>query len=138
MASYSFYNGIYAKTEDISIPLTDRAMYFGDGIYDAAIGRNGKIFLLDEHLDRLYGNAPKLSIPVGYTREEMTEKLSAAYNKAAEQYGMSVAEVGKAFLVIAAFLFRPRSCRFRKGREHLTLGFNLPNPRGAEILVGEG
>lgn len=32
------------------------------------------------------------------TREEMTEKLSAAYNKAGTLYGMRVAEVGKAFL----------------------------------------
>ena len=75
MSGYSFYNGTFAETEDIAIPLTDRALYFGDGIYDAAIGRNGRIFLLEEHLDRLYGNAPKLSIPVGYTREQMTDIL---------------------------------------------------------------
>ena len=35
---------------------------------------------------------------LGLTREEMTEKLSAAYNKAAEKIGARVAEVGKAFL----------------------------------------
>ena len=32
------------------------------------------------------------------TREEMTEKISLSYNKAATRYGMRVAEVGKAFL----------------------------------------
>lgn len=35
---------------------------------------------------------------LGLTRAEMMEKLSAAYNKAGERYGMQVAEVGKAFL----------------------------------------
>ena len=75
MASFSYYNGTYANTEDIVLPLTDRSLYFGDGIYDAALGRGGKIFLLDEHLDRLYGNAPKLSMPIGYTKEEMTDIL---------------------------------------------------------------
>lgn len=75
MSTYSYYNGAYAPTEEISIPLTDRALYFGDGIYDAAIGRNGSIFLLEEHLDRLLGNAPKLSIPVPYEREELREIL---------------------------------------------------------------
>ena len=35
---------------------------------------------------------------LGLTREEMTEGLSLAYNKAGGLYGMSVAEVGKAFL----------------------------------------
>jgi len=35
---------------------------------------------------------------LGLTGEEMTEKLSLAYNKAAKLYDMRVAEVGKAFL----------------------------------------
>lgn len=35
---------------------------------------------------------------LGLTREQMTEKLSLAYNKAAKLYDMRVAEVGKAFL----------------------------------------
>ena len=35
---------------------------------------------------------------LGLTREEMTEKLSKAYNSAAEKVGARVAEVGKAFL----------------------------------------
>ena len=35
---------------------------------------------------------------LGLTREEMTERLSAAYNKAGKLYGARVAEVGKAFL----------------------------------------
>ena len=35
---------------------------------------------------------------LGITREEMTNKISLAYNKAAEFYGATVAEVGKAFL----------------------------------------
>lgn len=38
---------------------------------------------------------------LGLTREEMTEKLSLAYNKAGQIYGMDVAEVGKAFLAYA-------------------------------------
>ena len=39
---------------------------------------------------------------LGLTREEMTEKLSIAYNKAGKAYGARVAEVGKAFLAYAA------------------------------------
>lgn len=33
----------------------------------------------------------------GFTSEEMTEKLSAAYNEVGARYGIKVAEVGKAF-----------------------------------------
>ena len=35
---------------------------------------------------------------LGLTREEMTEKLSLAYNAAGERFGARVAEVGRAFL----------------------------------------
>ncbi len=38
---------------------------------------------------------------LGLTREEMTEKLSASYNKAGCLFGARVAEVGKAFLTYA-------------------------------------
>lgn len=38
---------------------------------------------------------------LGLTREEMTEKLNAAYHKAGRLFGARVAEVGKAFLAYA-------------------------------------
>ena len=47
------------------------------------------------------------------TREEMTEKLSQAYNKAAELHGMRVAEVGKAFLQ-----YEPRNNLYNKDHSH--------------------
>ena len=31
------------------IPMTDRGFTFGDGVYDATMARNQKIFALDEH-----------------------------------------------------------------------------------------
>ena len=63
MRSYSYYNGTFAPTNEIRIPLTDRAIYFGDGVYDAAIGKDGRIFLADEHIKRFISNAKKISIP---------------------------------------------------------------------------
>ena len=45
-------------------------------------------------------DSPNLA-ELGLTREEMTEKLSLAYNKAGMQFGAKVAEVGKAFLAYA-------------------------------------
>ena len=46
----------------VNIPLTDRALFFGDGVYDAAIGRNGKIYLKDLHINRLLSNAKRIGI----------------------------------------------------------------------------
>ena len=67
----AYYNGIFSNKKDIKIPLTDRAVFFGDGIYDAAIGRNGKIFMLKEHIDRFLSNAKAVDIPFCMDREKL-------------------------------------------------------------------
>lgn len=76
MKGLAYYNGVFGSREDISIPLSDRSIFFGDGIYDAAIGKNGKVFLLEEHVDRLLGNAKRLGIPCALTKEKLSELLT--------------------------------------------------------------
>lgn len=72
---YAYYNGKFGRYEDITVPLSDRALFFGDGVYDAAVGRDGKIFLIDEHSDRLFKNAAKLRIIPPVSREELNKIL---------------------------------------------------------------
>ena len=55
--SIAYYNGRICEVGEVAIPLTDRAVFFGDGIYDAAIGRCGRIYLEDEHIERFITNA---------------------------------------------------------------------------------
>ena len=71
----AYYNGLFTTRDKILIPLTDRALFFGDGIYDAAIGRNGKIFLLDDHIDRFFDNAKALDIPIELDRKKLKSVL---------------------------------------------------------------
>lgn len=62
MKGYAYYNGIFGTCDDIKIPLTDRTIYFGDGVYDMIIGHDGSIFLFDEHSERLFSNLKSLNI----------------------------------------------------------------------------
>lgn len=76
----AFYNGTYLSKTEVKIPLCDRSVYFGDGIYDAAIGRNGKIFMLEEHIKRFVSNADRLNIPIPFSvslLEEILVKLAS-------------------------------------------------------------
>ena len=41
---YAFYNGELCERDNIKVPLSDRSIFFGDGIYEALIGGNGKIY----------------------------------------------------------------------------------------------
>ncbi len=58
----AYYNGEFTRIDDLKIPLSDRSVYFGDGIYDAFIGRNGRIYLKEEHLLRFFANAERMDL----------------------------------------------------------------------------
>lgn len=71
MNSYAYYNGDFGKSEDIKIPLSDRSIYFGDAVYDAAIGRYEFIMWEGEHIDRFLANAKRLGIEHSYTKRRL-------------------------------------------------------------------
>lgn len=75
MKNLGYYNGKYDEMENMSIPMSDRVCFFGDGIYDATYSRNYKIFALNDHLDRFYNSARLTEIELPYTKEEMAKLL---------------------------------------------------------------
>ena len=79
-----YYNGEFAALSDIRIPLTDRSVFFGDGVYDAAIGRNGRIYLGDEHLERFMKNAERLDIALNHTKNELRRLTEEAVKRSGE------------------------------------------------------
>ena len=72
-----FYNGKFYGKRSAVIPICDRSIFFGDAVYDAVIGHDGGLFLLDEHLERLITNAKRLDLPTPYTIERLR---SISYN----------------------------------------------------------
>ena len=76
MKTLAYYNGKIAEIHEMSIPMNDRASYFGDGCYDATYCRNYKIYCLDEHLDRFYNSARLLDMEMPMPKAEMAELLN--------------------------------------------------------------
>ncbi len=76
MKNLGYYNGVWNEIENMSIPMTDRVCFFGDGVYDATYSRNYKIFSLDEHIDRFYNSAKFLEIELPHTKDELKEILN--------------------------------------------------------------
>lgn len=75
MKLLGYYNGAMGPLDEMTVPMNDRACYFGDGVYEAAMARNGVIFGLKEHLDRLYNSAGLIDIAIPYTKDEMARIL---------------------------------------------------------------
>lgn len=82
--SIAYYNGVFSKPEDVRIPLSDRSVFFGDGVYDAAIGRHGKIYMLDEHVERFFANAKAMKIHVKTEKSEMRDLLYECVKRSGE------------------------------------------------------
>ena len=75
MKNLGYYDGKFDLIENMNVPMTDRAFYFGDGVYEAVFCRNHKIFALDEHIERLYRSASLLGIKIPMNKEEMVALL---------------------------------------------------------------
>ena len=81
MKELGYYNGRYGELSEMMIPMNDRVCYFGDGIYEAAMARNYKIFALEEHIDRFFNSARLLEIRLPFTKEELASTLDEMLHK---------------------------------------------------------
>ena len=71
MKTLGYYNGRFGEIEEMSVPMTDRACWFGDGVYDAGLSRDYHMVFLDEHIDRFYRSASLLEIRMPVGKEEL-------------------------------------------------------------------
>ena len=81
-----YYNGEIGPLEEMKVPMGDRALYFGDGIYEATCVANRVPFAMDDHLDRMYNSLRLLEIPFKKDRDwvkaELQKVIDAAEVKA--------------------------------------------------------
>lgn len=81
MENLGYYNGTCGPLETMTVPMNDRACYFGDGIFEVAYVRNYRIYSAEEHMDRLYESARELGIRIPLTKEEFLQLLSELVRK---------------------------------------------------------
>jgi len=75
METVAYYNGKISEVADMMVPLTDRGMLFGDGIYEATMAQHQTIFALAEHLVRFKQNLAAVMITPTWTDETLTNLL---------------------------------------------------------------
>lgn len=76
MKELAYYDGRIGAPEELMVPFQDRVHFFGDGVYDATVGGNHKIYLLEDHLDRFYSSAKALDIKIPMDKKELGELLT--------------------------------------------------------------
>jgi D-alanine transaminase len=75
MKTLGYYNGTWGPLDEMTVPMNDRASWFGDGVYDAGPARNYHMFAMDEHIDRFFRSAAALEIEVPVTKADLADLL---------------------------------------------------------------
>ena len=81
MEALAYYDGKIGTPEELTVPFNDRVHFFGDGCYDATVGANGRVYLLQDHLDRFYTSAKLLDIRIPMPKEKLGALLTGLLAK---------------------------------------------------------
>ena len=68
---FVYLNGEIIEEQSARISPFDRGFLWGDGVYEVTPCFAGKLYRLDDHLDRLYRSLKYVRIDVGFSKEEM-------------------------------------------------------------------
>ncbi|HIB64564.1 MAG TPA: branched-chain-amino-acid transaminase [Phycisphaerales bacterium] len=75
MSLQVYIDGEYYPKEEAKVSVFDHGLLYGDGIFEGIRAYNGRVFRLDEHLERLYLSAKSILINIGLSLEEMREAV---------------------------------------------------------------
>lgn len=81
MEALAYYDGKIGSPSEVMVPFNDRVHFFGDGCYDATVGANGKVYLLQDHLDRFYTSAKLLDIRIPMDKDALGKLLTELLQK---------------------------------------------------------
>ena len=64
-------DGNLIEKEDAKVSVFDHGLLYGDGVFEGIRAYNGRVFLLREHLDRLYASAHAIMLDIGYSKRDV-------------------------------------------------------------------
>src|SRR4030088_2576863 len=70
-----FIDGKFYSQANAKISVFDHGLLYGDGIFEGIRFYNGRVFRLEEHLDRLWDSARSICLEIPMSKREMTEAL---------------------------------------------------------------
>ena len=82
MERVGYYNGEIAPLEELKVPFLDRVCFYGDGVYDATMARDGVMLYIEDHLDRFYNSMRIMRFEPNFTRESLQAELQRALDAA--------------------------------------------------------
>ncbi|MEM1711814.1 MAG: branched-chain-amino-acid transaminase [Nitrososphaerota archaeon] len=70
-----YINGEYYPKSRAMISVYDHGFLYGDGVFEGIREYDGVVFMLREHIDRLYDSAKAIMLEIPLTKDEMVEAV---------------------------------------------------------------
>jgi branched-chain amino acid aminotransferase len=74
-------DGKYFDRDTAVVSVFDHGLLYGDGVFEGIRAYNGRIFRLDDHLDRLYGSAKGICLDIPMAKPELHAIVLETYEK---------------------------------------------------------
>lgn len=107
MSRLVFLNGKYVPKNKAVVSVFDHGLLYGDGVFEGIRAYNGRIFKLDEHIQRLYDSANAIHLAMPITKAKFSEIVvkTVRKNKLRDSYIRAVVTRGPGDLGLD-----PRKC----------------------------
>lgn len=101
-----YISGKLVDEKDAVVSVFDHGLLYGDGVFEGIRAYNGRVFLLDEHIDRLYDSAKAIALDIPMSKAEMSQAVidTCKANDIAEGYIRLVVTRGKGTLGLNPYL----------------------------------
>lgn len=88
MSILVYIDGTLLPKEEAKISVFDHGLLYGDGVFEGIRVYNKKVFLMQEHIDRLYESALAIRLEIPLTKAEMIQAVNetVAANKIEDGY----------------------------------------------------
>lgn len=70
-----YVNGDFVPRNRATVSVFDSGFISGDGVWEGLRLVNGKLFALDEHMDRLFEGARHIGLEIGMSRHDLVELI---------------------------------------------------------------
>ena len=81
MSLQIYISGKYYAKEDAKISVYDHGLLYGDGVFEGLRSYGGKVFRLQEHLDRLWQSALAICLEIPMTKAAIAEAVNETLDR---------------------------------------------------------
>jgi branched-chain amino acid aminotransferase len=91
-----YLNGSFVDEGEAKVSVFDHGLLYGDGVFEGIRAYNGRVFRLQEHIDRFFESARSIMLNIGMTPQEAAEVVleTLRHNNLREGYVRLVATRG--------------------------------------------